>query len=382
MYKKAYGPTCYISINLWVKRFINLICVGLLIRKMSRSKIIFTLLILFSLTLISRYRTLKESLYVVKRQTCKPMYNPGLNTTFWAQNNFHDYEYLINNEHVCNDKDVTLLMLVISAPGNFKMRQVARNTWMTVKSYKNMIITHMFLVGYQSNADSATLKKESLIYGDIVQEDFVDSYRNLTLKSIMGLKWASTFCQNAELVFKVDDDIIVNIYSLIVNLISFNVQINDSILCTIIHTGIKNDLLPVRYYHNNKLHKKKWLVTRSQYPDNCYPVYCGGALYAMTPRIAQHLYQMSLRTRYYPVEDVYITGILPALSGVTFNRHWIGDYSGFWIFQNHGEMLVEDLIFVDISSVKRNPLLFYYKAWLAMENQAQQKGANHLKNVT
>ena len=72
--------------------------------------------------------------------------------TFWAQNNFHDYKYLINNEHVCKDKDVTLLMLVISEPGNFKMRQVARNTWMTVKSYKNMTITHMFLVGYQSNA--------------------------------------------------------------------------------------------------------------------------------------------------------------------------------------------------------------------------------------
>ena len=174
--------------------------------------------------------------------------------TFWAQNNFHDdYKYLINNEHVCKDKDVTLLMLVISAPGNFKMRQVARNTWMTVKSYKNMIITHMFLVGYQSNADSEKLKHETLIYGDIVQEDFVDSYINHTLKSIMGLKWASSFCQNAELVFKVYDDIIVNIYSLIVILISFNIQINDSILCTIIHT----DLLPVRYYHNNKLHKKK-----------------------------------------------------------------------------------------------------------------------------
>ena len=25
--------------------------------------------------------------------------------TFWAQNNFHDYKYLINNEHVCKDKD-------------------------------------------------------------------------------------------------------------------------------------------------------------------------------------------------------------------------------------------------------------------------------------
>lgn len=52
-------------------------------------------------------------------------------------------------------------------------------------------------------------------YGDIVQEDFVDSYRNLTHKAIMALRWVSQNCQNAKLILKADDDIFINIFKLV-----------------------------------------------------------------------------------------------------------------------------------------------------------------------
>ena len=35
------------------------------------------------------------------------------------------------------------------------------------------------------------VRGEAEKYGDVLVEDFVDSYANLTLKTMMGLKWAS-----------------------------------------------------------------------------------------------------------------------------------------------------------------------------------------------
>lgn len=40
----------------------------------------------------------------------------------------------------------------------------------------------------------ARIVNESEVYGDIIQESFVDSYNNLTLKTIMMLKWVTNNC--------------------------------------------------------------------------------------------------------------------------------------------------------------------------------------------
>lgn len=51
-------------------------------------------------------------------------------------------------------------------------------------------------------------------YGDIVQEDFLDTYRNLTYKGIAALKWIDQLCPHARWVLKTDDDIFVNTFNL------------------------------------------------------------------------------------------------------------------------------------------------------------------------
>lgn len=38
-----------------------------------------------------------------------------------------------------------------------------------------------------------------------------DSYFNLTLKTVMGLKWKAMFCPQAKIWMKTDDDIFVNL---------------------------------------------------------------------------------------------------------------------------------------------------------------------------
>lgn len=43
----------------------------------------------------------------------------------------------------------------------------------------------------------------------------MDTYRNLTLKTIMGMKWASKYCSGAKFFLKIDDDMTLNTYKLL-----------------------------------------------------------------------------------------------------------------------------------------------------------------------
>lgn len=53
----------------------------------------------------------------------------------------------------------------------------------------------VFLIGQTLNNETQNkIYDESDTYRDIIQESFIDSYNNLTLKSIMMLKWVSNNC--------------------------------------------------------------------------------------------------------------------------------------------------------------------------------------------
>ena len=56
------------------------------------------------------------------------------------------------------------------------------------------------------------IAKENEEHHDIVQGDFLDTYRNLSYKNIMGKLWVSQFCEQAEFVVKTDDDQFIDLY--------------------------------------------------------------------------------------------------------------------------------------------------------------------------
>ena len=76
----------------------------------------------------------------------------------------------------------------------------------------------IFLLGHVGN-DTIPLQinvtKESETFGDILQEDFIDSYANLTLKTLMMLKWYNQSCSsNVPYILKTDDDVYINLKNL------------------------------------------------------------------------------------------------------------------------------------------------------------------------
>jgi hypothetical protein len=93
---------------------------------------------------------------------------------------------------------------------------VIRETWLT-PSYNNTAqARHAFLIG-TTNGEILTsqVKQEHVDSDDIIQFSFYESYRNLTLKTLMGFKWATEFSSNAHFIIKTEDDVYVNINGLL-----------------------------------------------------------------------------------------------------------------------------------------------------------------------
>jgi beta-1,3-galactosyltransferase 1 len=89
-----------------------------------------------------------------------------------------------------------------------KQRMTFRQTWLKDTNNNTGLARYVFLLGTLDNATlQEQLRQESMQFKDIIQFNFVDSYRNITYKSIMGFKWAVQFCSKVKFIFKTDDDV-------------------------------------------------------------------------------------------------------------------------------------------------------------------------------
>jgi len=222
----------------------------------------------------------------------------------------HDFQYLINPQSVCEDEpNLWMLMYVHSAPNNYQQRQLIRQTWAhptyLAKLPDERVIRLVFMLGWPgSDVIQESLLKESHQYGDIVQEDFTDSYRNLTLKAIISMRWVSTYCKHVTFVLKSDDDVVVNMLSLVPYLDTIQNNHSNHSAQSLLLGAVRYDA-PV-----GRDSRDKWYVARDEFADAHFPPYCKGAAYIMSPDIMRRLYEVSLETPYFWVDDVFVTGIL------------------------------------------------------------------------
>ncbi len=143
-----------------------------------------------------------------------------------------DFQFVINNDKCRLNEGVNteldtdpegqisfpfLLIFIHSAPDHILKRDVIRTTWGNVRNLNALNMRIVFLVGQIDDSRSRLqreLEDENQRFHDIIQGNFIDDYRNLTYKHIMGLKWAIYYCRNAKYVLKTDDDIFVDIIQL------------------------------------------------------------------------------------------------------------------------------------------------------------------------
>ncbi|KAG7227250.1 hypothetical protein INR49_013910 [Caranx melampygus] len=169
-----------------------------------------------------------------------------------------------------------------------------------------------------------TLEAESQRHHDIIQQDFLDSYKNLTIKTLMGMNWVAMHCPQASYVMKTDSDMFVNTEYLIYKLLRPEEKPKKNYF-----TG--NNM---RGFAPNRNKNSKWYMPPELYPSEKYPTFCSGTGYVFSGDLASKIYRASLSIRRLHLEDVYVGICLaklqieptPPPNEFLFN-HWRVSYS-------------------------------------------------------
>ena len=174
----------------------------------------------------------------------------------------HDFKYLINNPDICKltsgQTEIELLIIILTVHSNTLARNALRETWLTFSRNNSANVRYAFLLGENQNTElQEILSKENEQFGDIVQENFVDAYSNLTYKTIMGYKWAASYCSVAKAVLKTDDDMYINVPNVL------NIVRKDYIL---LQTNVFGACSQVAYPIRDA--SSKWFASVQSYPGN------------------------------------------------------------------------------------------------------------------
>ncbi|XP_075131855.1 beta-1,3-galactosyltransferase 1-like [Leptodactylus fuscus] len=210
----------------------------------------------------------------------------------------YPYKFLINQPDKCKNRKPFLVIMVLVQSHDVETRHTIRETWGNESIY-DVDVVRIFLVGLPRVASNKTqwlLEEESEAFGDIIQQDFKDTYYNLTLKTLMGMEWVAKFCSSASYVMKADSDIFLNVDYLVHELLHPDLPVRNNYF-----TGeIKAKTGPLR----NKA--SKWYVPKEIYPNNTYPPYCAGPGYVFSADLAKKIYDVAQNIRVIPMEDAFM----------------------------------------------------------------------------
>ena len=229
----------------------------------------------------------------------------------------HDFRYILNNPNICQlypgQTTIEILILILTVHNNTDERSAIRETWLTYSKNNSASVRYAFLLGKIQNTDTQELlRKESEHFGDILQEDFMDAYGNLTYKTLMGFKWTATYCRVANTVLKTDDDMYINVPKVleIVREHLILLQTNIFGLCSQVAIPIRD-------------RTSKWYASFESYPGKSYAGYCSGTGYLTSLNVVRKVFEVSHNVPFFHLEDVYVALCIKKIG------YHLKDYPGF-----------------------------------------------------
>ncbi|XP_023237219.1 beta-1,3-galactosyltransferase 1-like [Centruroides sculpturatus] len=206
------------------------------------------------------------------------------------------FDFHINKPTACNGMKAPVALIVISAVTKRSARNAIRATWGGYATKLGFPV--LFLLGGTPYPhQQLTIDKEDAFFQDIIQEKCLDTYRNMTLKTVTLMKWVAEHCFNVPYILKTDDDMMINVDRLQLFLSSLNAT-------KTIFGKLASGWSP------HRSHLSKWYVPKSEYKDRVYPNFTTGPAYLFTSDSARNLYETSLKVPFLFLEDVYMTGIV------------------------------------------------------------------------
>ncbi|XP_075997769.1 lactosylceramide 1,3-N-acetyl-beta-D-glucosaminyltransferase A-like [Genypterus blacodes] len=229
------------------------------------------------------------------------------------------HPYLINHPQKCRDgnNNVLLLLFVKSSPVSFERRQAIRETWGN-ESYISLqngaSVRVVFALGVHPVIEDGprvqrALLQEDQTYGDLIQQDFVDTFYNLTVKLMLQFHWGYLFCPHAHFFMSADDDMFVHTP----NLVKYLRHAQSS------QTGAK-DLWVGNVNRGaapNRRKNTRYHVPYELYPWPSYPDYTSGGGYVVSRDVVAKIYHATLiRNSSMYIDDVFM-GICAKAMGVS-----------------------------------------------------------------
>lgn len=201
------------------------------------------------------------------------------------------------------DAATKLLVCVFSKPINVENRLAIRETW--GQDLRKSGAEIVFLIG---RSHGPILQEEIRAHGDIVQENFKDTYYNLALKSLAMVRYAAVHCPSVQHVLKVDDDVLLNTKKFYEAIARLNEPKS-------IWGNLAHGWLPIRNPNS------KWYVPPFLFNGTIFPDFVTGVSYLMSGDSSALLYQGYLQSRYFYLEDVFWTGLVAEKMGIARHSH-------------------------------------------------------------
>lgn len=278
--------------------------------------------------------------------------------------NNYTYKFIYDLKDYCVDNNyhtLRIVFLVKSAAENFERRSAIRSSWGFKKRFFDVPTRTIFLLGIHENNQELQSKihEESIKFKDILQAEFVDSYYNNTIKTMMGLKWAAINCLNSKFYMFIDDDMYVSVKNVLAfirnpayypdylkepsrlgkreakdyNLTDENVPINNSNYTTnlinnndekikelngklrrkkrqIFDFELPDDVrLFAGYVFKSSPHRhktSKWYVSLDEYPYDYWPPYVTAGAYILSKNALVDMYYTSFYTKHFRFDDIYL----------------------------------------------------------------------------
>jgi beta-1,3-galactosyltransferase 1 len=246
----------------------------------------------------------------------------------------HDYVFTLQPEikactaaaNSSNERKILVLSFVVVGVEFFERRTLIRNTWANRSLYDEYDMQVFFMVGFsRDDKINQMVREEARIYKDILQENYIDSYRFMTAKIIGALKWASTHCLNTHFLLRINDDVVVHTRRMLGFLKSKMRQAarddGHAFGNALMGKFIKNDRADREKSH-------KFYMSPDDYNETCVMPYMNGEFYLITSDLAAKYVNLSLYVHWPPFsvwwEDLYMAmlSLHLGVDFVLFNKHY------------------------------------------------------------
>lgn len=207
----------------------------------------------------------------------------------------HNYRFVMENAEVCEVNSPFLVLMVPVAPKDVLARDAIRATWGKDRVVQGETVLTLFVLGLDKSHDVEKLQQENQEHDDLIQSNFLDTYHNLTIKTMVIMDWLATRCPGAAYAMKVDSDMFLNVDNLVIMLKKPGIPHNNYL------TGMLMWNRPVVRSKNSK-----WYVPEELYPEPRYPTYTLGMGYVFSNDLPAKLVEASKFIKPFNIEDAYI----------------------------------------------------------------------------